>query len=295
MPPELPLTSTCSFFTRPVRSRTSRAAEIALRAPITDGSSRTSTIPNAALGAFIASIIPARSVISSLRGPTTSVVFVLLEYPAMSIARRMLPRASPRSASRKAACLSVSSLVAMSMLFRNHFDMNVKSIIAIILGLIFLPLLYLYLPLILIGFTLLFETVSMAFLLMVNSFKTASEFEGIVLADFAEERLKSWPVISQFLAPSYEDYVYQAAAILFSIGLPLLLAFLLARYLIRKFSNPKKSLRAYSMENIRRRIKRENTYLPDGSLNPNRPNSDNLKEPHPMKIKKDLGSWPPSV
>ena len=183
----------------------------------------------------------------------------------------------------------------MSMLFRNHFDMNVKSIIAIILGLIFLPLLYLYLPLILIGFTLLFETVSMAFLLMVNSFKTASEFEGIVLADFAEERLKSWPVISQFLAPSYEDYVYQAAAVLFSIGLPLLLAFLLARYLIRKFSNPKKSLRAYSMENIRRRIKRENTYLPDGSLNPNRPNSDNLKEPHPMKIKKDLGSWPPSV
>jgi len=183
----------------------------------------------------------------------------------------------------------------MSMLFRNHFDMNVKSIIAISLWLIFLPLLYLYLPLILIAFTLLFEIVSMAFLLMVNSFKTASDFEGIVLADFAEERLQSWPLISQFLAPPYDDYVYQAAAILFSIGLPLLLTFLLARYLFRKFSNPKRSLNEYSMENIRRQINRENTYLPDGSLNPNRPNSVKLKQPHPMKVKKDLGSWPPSV
>ena len=173
--------------------------------------------------------------------------------------------------------------------------MNMNSIIAILLWLIFLPLLYLYLPLILIAFTLLFETVSMAFLLMVNSFKTASEFEGIALADFAKERLESWPLLSQFLTPSYDDYVYQAAAILFSIGLPLLLTFLLARYLFRKFSNSKRSLNEYSMENIRRQINREKTYLPDGSLNPNRPNSDNLKQPHPMKVKKDLGSWPPSV
>ena len=116
-----------------------------------------------------------------------------------------------------------------------------------------------------------------------------------MLADFAEERLQSWPLISQFLAPPYDDYVYQAAAILFSIGLPLWLTFLVARYLFRKFSNPKRSLNEYSMENIRRRINRENTYLPDGSLNPNRPNSDKLKQPHPMKVKKDLGSWPPSV
>ena len=173
--------------------------------------------------------------------------------------------------------------------------MNMKSIIAILLWLIFLPLLYLYLPLILIACTLLFETVSMAFLLMVNSFKTASEFEGIALADFAKERLGSWPLLSQFLTTPYDDYVYQAAAILFSTGLPLLLTFLLGRYLFRKFSKPKRSLNEYSMENIRRRINRENTYLPDGSLNPNRPNSDNLKQPHPMKVKKDLGSWPPSV
>ena len=173
--------------------------------------------------------------------------------------------------------------------------MNMKSIIAILLWLIFLPLLYLYLPLILIACTLLFETVSMAFLLMVNSFKTASEFEGIALADFAKERLGSWPLLSQFLTTPYDDYVYQAAAILFSTGLPLLLTFLLARYLFRKFSKPKRSLSEYSMENIRRRINRENTYLPDGSLNPNRPNSDNLKQPHPMKVKKDLGSWPPSI
>ena len=46
MPPVLAVTSTCSFFTKPVRSRTSRAADIALRAPIADGSSRTSTISN---------------------------------------------------------------------------------------------------------------------------------------------------------------------------------------------------------------------------------------------------------
>lgn len=100
---------------------------------------------------FITSIIPARSVNSSFRGPTNYVVFVLLEYPAVSIARRMLPRDSLRSASRKAHCLSVSSLVAISILFLNNFDMNMKSIIAIIMWLIFLPLLYLYLPLIFIA------------------------------------------------------------------------------------------------------------------------------------------------
>ena len=167
--------------------------------------------------------------------------------------------------------------------------------LVMILWLVFVPVLFIYLPLIVVAIALIFDTISMAFVLIFNSFRTASEFEGIILTDFAEQRLQSWPLISQFLAPSYEDYVFQIAAILFSIGLPLLLALLLVRYLIRKFSNPKESLREYSMENIRRRIKRENTYLPDGSLNPNRPNSDNLKEPHPMKIKKDLGSWPPSV
>ncbi len=145
------------------------------------------------------------------------------------------------------------------------------------------------------AFTLLFETVWMAFLLIVNSFKTASEFQGIALADFAKERLESWPLLSQFLAPPYDDYVYQSAAILFSIGLPLLLIFLLTRYLFRKFSTPKRSLHEYSMQNIRRQINRDSTYLPDGSLNPTRPNSDNLKQPHPIKVKKDLGSWPPSV
>ena len=63
------------------------------------------------LGALMASIKPARSVISSLRGPTTSVVFVLLEYPAMSIAARILPRASPSRASRKSSCLGVRVFV----------------------------------------------------------------------------------------------------------------------------------------------------------------------------------------
>ncbi len=170
-----------------------------------------------------------------------------------------------------------------------------RLVLVIILWLVFVPVLFLYLPLIVVAITLLFETVSMAFLLMVNSFKTASEFEGIALADFAEERLQSWPLVSQFLAPSYEDYVYQAAAILFSIGLPLLLALLLVRYLIVKLSSLKRKPNEYSMENIRRQIKRANTYLPDGSLNPNRPNSDILKQPHPIKVKKDLGGWPPSV
>ena len=128
--PELPLTSTCSLFTRPLRSKISRAAEIELRAPIADGSSKTSIMSSAALGAFIASIEPARSVISYFRGPTTSEVFVLLEYPAMSNAARILSRASPSRASRKAACLLVSFLVAISIIFqgsllnkRAHFDL----------------------------------------------------------------------------------------------------------------------------------------------------------------------------
>ena len=167
--------------------------------------------------------------------------------------------------------------------------------LVIILWLVFVPVLFIYLPLIVAAIALLFDTISMAFVLIFNSFRTASEFDGIILADFAEQRLQSWPLISQFLAPSYENYVFQIAAILFSIGLPLLLALLLVRYLMRKFSSPKGKLNEYSMENIRRRIKRENNYLPDGSLNPNRPNSDNLKQPPPMKAKKDLGNWPPSV
>ena len=133
IPPVFAVISTCSFFTSPVRSSTSRAAEIALRAPKDDGSSKTSMMPNAAFGALMANIMPARSVISSLSGPTTSEVAVVFEYPAMSMARRMLPRDSPRSASRKADCLFVSSLVAISILFLNNFDMNMKSIIAIIL------------------------------------------------------------------------------------------------------------------------------------------------------------------
>ena len=111
MPPVLAVTSICSFFTRPVRSRTSRAADIALRAPIADGSSSTSTIPNAAFGAFIASIIPARSVISSFKGATTSAVLVVFEYPAISMAALMLPRASPSRASKKSSCLGVRVFV----------------------------------------------------------------------------------------------------------------------------------------------------------------------------------------
>ena len=54
-----------------------------------------------------------------------------------------------------------------------------------------------------------------------------------MLADFAEERLQSWPLISQFLAPPYDDYVYQTAAILFSMGLPLLLTFFGTEALLR--------------------------------------------------------------
>lgn len=44
MPPLVPVTSTCSFLTRSVRSSTSLAAEMALRALIADEASRTSTI-----------------------------------------------------------------------------------------------------------------------------------------------------------------------------------------------------------------------------------------------------------
>ena len=107
IPPVLAVTSNCSFFTSPVRSKTSRAAEIALRAPIADGSSRASTIPNAAFGAFIASIILALSVISSLSGPTTSAVLVVREYPAKSMAALICPRASLSRASRKSSCLGL--------------------------------------------------------------------------------------------------------------------------------------------------------------------------------------------
>ena len=78
IPPLLLVTSICSFFTKPDRSKTARAAEIAFRAPNDDGSFRTSTMPNAALGAFMASIIDARSVISSLSELTTSAVLVVL-------------------------------------------------------------------------------------------------------------------------------------------------------------------------------------------------------------------------
>ena len=165
----------------------------------------------------------------------------------------------------------------------------------IVLWFIFVPVLFLYLPLIVVAIKLLPEMISLAFSLMVNSFRTASEFEGIILTDFAEQRLQSWPLIRQFLAPSYEDYMYQAAAILFSIGLPVLLALLLVRYLIRKFYNPRRKHNEYSMENIRRRIERENIYFSNGNSSTNRPNSNNLKQFLPMEVKKDLGSWPPSV
>lgn len=105
----------------------------------------------------------------------------------------------------------------------------------IVLWFVFVPVLFLYLPLIVVAIKILPETISLAFSLMFNSFRTASEFEGSILTDFAELRLQSWPLIRQFLTPSYEDYMYQAAAILFSIGLPVLPALLLVRYLIKKF------------------------------------------------------------
>ena len=77
IPPLVLLTSICSFFTKPDRSNTSRAAEIAFQAPNDDGSFKTSTMPNAVLGAFMASIIDACSVISFLCELTTSAVFVV--------------------------------------------------------------------------------------------------------------------------------------------------------------------------------------------------------------------------
>ena len=107
IPPELAVTSTCSFFTSPPRSKTSRAADIVLWAPITQNSSSISTIPNAAFGALIASIIPGRSVIYAFNGPTTLAVLVAPEYPAKSITALLCLRASPSTASGKSAYLEV--------------------------------------------------------------------------------------------------------------------------------------------------------------------------------------------
>ena len=42
---------------------------------------------------------------------TTSAVLVVREYPAISMAARMLPRASPSRASRKSSCLGVRAFV----------------------------------------------------------------------------------------------------------------------------------------------------------------------------------------
>ena len=91
-------------------------------APIVDGSLSKSTIPNAAFGAFIASISPARSVISSLSGPPTSAVLVVPEYLAKSVAALILPRASPSRASRKSCWLGVRVLVILNLSARrsNH-------------------------------------------------------------------------------------------------------------------------------------------------------------------------------
>jgi hypothetical protein len=73
----------------------------------------------------------------------------MLEPVCLTASCLLLPLASPRSASTKADCLSVSSLVAMSILFRIYLDRTMKSIIARILWLIFLQLSYLYFLLIL--------------------------------------------------------------------------------------------------------------------------------------------------
>ena len=92
-PPISSLTSNCSLFTEPALSKTSWAAEITLRAPIAHGSSSTSAIPNAACGAFIARIVLANQIISSLLRPPTSAILVGREYPAKSITAIILPLA----------------------------------------------------------------------------------------------------------------------------------------------------------------------------------------------------------
>ena len=126
IPPPLLVTYTCSFFTRRGRSRISRAADIALRAPKAEGSSRTSTIPNAAFGAFIASIIPVRSVIFSFNGPTTSANLVVREYPEISMAALMSTWASPSRASRKPSYLGVRDFVITVYFSVDlHYDKNV--------------------------------------------------------------------------------------------------------------------------------------------------------------------------
>ena len=76
------------------------------------------TVIDAAFGAFKASIRPSRLVISTFNKPITSAVIVDFDYPAMSMATLMLPRASPNRASRKSSCLGVSVFVILSQIVK---------------------------------------------------------------------------------------------------------------------------------------------------------------------------------
>ena len=77
--------------------------------------------------------------------------------------------------------------------------------------LVFAPIVYIYLPLIIVAASHLSQAISNSFVLIINSVTRAPEFEGITLTGFAEERLHSWPYISNLLKPTFEDYLYQKA------------------------------------------------------------------------------------
>ena len=103
--------------------------------------------------------------------------------------------------------------------------------------LIFVPIVYIYLPLIIVAASHLSQAMSNSFALIINSVTTASEFEGITLTGFAEERLHSWPYISNLLKPTFEDYLYQGVALLFSLGLPLIFVLFLIQISYRFFAH----------------------------------------------------------